>query len=89
MNNDDLPSFTAHSAYSGLDGAVAPKLTGMQVRSLQYFHEKSDVTSWLGWEECIPSLEAHHPEVLAAIRDLDISERILEAVINNLEYSDD
>ena len=65
-------------------------LTAEPVRMLKYFLKyKGDITRYGYYEECLPALEKYHPEIPAAVRALEIAERTLNAVVNNLEEPDD
>ena len=65
---------------------IPPKLTEEQVSIIQYFWaKKGDLTVWTGWDECQDILEHHHPEVLAAVRALEIAEKTLDTLVSSLE----
>ena len=72
-----------------MDGNVVP-LTAEQVRNIQYFHKyKGDMSRFVGYEACLPALEAYHPEVLHALQQLVIAERTLTTLVEALEEPDD
>lgn len=57
---------------------------------LKYFYEeKGDMTRYCDYEECLPALEAYHPEVLHALQQLVIAERTLTTLVEALEEPDD
>jgi hypothetical protein len=60
-------------------------LTYEERRSIAYFHqEKGDVTRWAEWQDVQLILQEHHPELLKALRDVEIAEKTLDAIIRTL-----
>jgi len=63
-------------------------LSGEDMQSLRYFYEeKGDMTRWTGWDDALPALKEYHPELLEAMRQLDIAERTLTAILRALPYT--
>ena len=63
------------------------KLTEEERRLIRYFYqEKGDITRWIASSdpEIQSIIEYWHPELMKAIRDVQIAERILGAVVLGL-----
>lgn len=61
------------------------KLTEHERSMIIYFHkERGDLTRWTEWRNVQPILERWHPELLKAIKDRDVAEKILDHVVDAL-----
>lgn len=61
------------------------KLTDEDYSMIQYFHrEKGDVTRWCGWEEAKEHLKVEHPALWHAFQQVEISNQILDALLEKL-----
>lgn len=60
-------------------------LTWEELDMINHFHfNKGDITQWKRWEDVLPRVEAHHPELLKAMKDVEIATRILNSVVRSL-----
>jgi hypothetical protein len=61
------------------------KVTDDDITMIQYFfYDKGDITRWSQWEERKPIIAKEYPEIIQAMDNLNIAERTLRAVINQL-----
>ena len=52
---------------------------------IEYFiTEKGDITRWCDWEKKKAAIEEELPELIAALKQLDIAERTLNAIMKSL-----
>ncbi len=60
-------------------------LSESDIDSLVYFwKEKRDLTRWVGWNERIGDIEKELPQLVYAVRQLEIMEKIIDAIIEGL-----
>lgn len=66
------------------------KVTNGDRRMIVYFQrDKGDITRWSFWKERLPAIEAEYPELIKALRDCEMAERILDLVLDKIERDDD
>lgn len=46
-----------------------------------FIREKGDITRWSAWEQRKPVIAAEYPELIAALKQVTIAERTLDAVV--------
>jgi hypothetical protein len=64
---------------------MTDKLSVVDARSLQYFHEKKgDMTCLANFDELRPILQRDYPEVLAALLQVEVANRTLDAVVKQM-----
>lgn len=61
------------------------KLTNDDIGSLKYFHKYKDITSWAGFEENKHLVEQQFPEVIHAMKQLEIAQRTLDKLVDAME----
>lgn len=61
------------------------RLTEEDICMLKCYHEKGDITAWVGWEQKQAQIQAQFPELVTAVQRVEVAERTLQAVLNNLE----
>ncbi len=49
-----------------------------------FLTEKGNVERWTGWEKVKPDVEKELPELMHALKQLEIAEKILQAVIESI-----
>lgn len=72
---------------NALDEAREEELDDTERAILQYFwREKRDVTRWVGWDddEFQAKLETYYPHLLAAVKNLEVAEKTLDAIVESL-----
>ncbi len=53
--------------------------------NIAYFiKEKGDIERWVNWEERKEDIEAEYPELIAAIKQVEIAERTLAAIVEKI-----
>jgi len=66
------------------------KLTEHDINSLKYFwHSKGDLERLTTFEELKPLIEKEYPELLKAWNDYKVSIKIMEAVIDSIEFNEE
>ena len=51
---------------------------------IYFWQEKGDITRWSSWEEKKPLFEKYHPELIKAMNDWTLAEKMLNLVIDSL-----
>lgn len=60
-------------------------ITDEDKETIKYFFiEKGDVTRWTRWDDKKGEIEKEFPELIDALKRLDIAERTAVAIVNNL-----
>lgn len=60
-------------------------VTEEDVNMVTYFIlERGDITRWSSWEKRKAEIAEEYPELIAALYTVDIAERTLKAVVNNM-----
>ncbi len=63
-------------------------ITDTDKRMICYFiKEKGDITRWSSWEDRKADIEAEYPELIAALEQLLVAERILDLVVEKIAES--
>lgn len=61
-------------------------LSNEDKNSICYFiTEKGDVTRWTGWESKKSDIEAEFPELIHALKMLEIAKKTLAAVVKSID----
>lgn len=61
-------------------------LTEEDKNMIVYFiKEKGDITRWCSWESKKQEIEEEFPELINALKQLEIAERTLNAIVNAIE----
>lgn len=65
---------------------MARELTDDDISSIIYFHEaKDDITRYCDWEEIKPLVEKRFPELIHAMKQVEIHNNILNRLVRSLE----
>jgi hypothetical protein len=60
-------------------------VTEDDINMIDYFiNQKGDITRWCHWEKRKEEIEKEYPELIAALNNLTIAERTLNAVVKNI-----
>jgi len=61
------------------------KLTEEEIRSIQHFwYDKGDLKRMSDFEELMPKIEAEYPEVLRAIKEAGIWEKVADTMVEKM-----
>lgn len=61
------------------------KLSDQDKAMIVYFwEEKGDLTRWCGWEEKKPLIEAEFPELIKALKDFEVAEKMISLVVRSI-----
>lgn len=64
---------------------MSDKLTEDDKNMIEYFvFEKGDIERWVSWEKRKPVIERELPHLIAAIKNLEIAEKTLKAIVRDI-----
>lgn len=65
-------------------------ITDEDVRSIKYYiTQGGDIENWSGWEDKKKEISKKYPELIQALKNVQIAEYTLRAVAEYIDYPDD
>lgn len=65
------------------------KVDESDIDMIKYFwQEKGDIERFSSWSELLPALKENYPHLISAWENYKRSEKILNCVVNNLEFKE-